>query len=264
MATIDFDQTRAELEHRLKMLQGRFVEPEFIRDYYGLDSLDAHDLLHDVNRYRKTMAPGPENDAAYVDRYALEGFFQARRLLPLKWAALTLGLNEELFRKVLAKRYELPTPLREEYVWYECLVKTSFAEDVRRVLPQLRNRSFYDHRGFCQFLHPALQKALKISDAEMAEGTAWCATDQALREVGLGDDPPRVAEYFDCLTCAPLSAAHCMWLELKKPRNLPPDRCSKLTFVCYPEQIGDLYVGTRPPDDLSRYERYRQHLAGAR
>lgn len=254
-----------EIERRLEMLRGRYVDPEYVRDYYGLDDIRAHELLNDdINRYRQTMTRAPNGDAAFVDRYALEGFFQARSLLPFKWAALSLGMNEELFRKVLERRHELPTPLRDQYVLYDCLVKTNFAQDVRRVLPELKNRSFYDHRGFCQYLHPALQKALKISDEEMSEGTARCATDLALREAGMGDEPPRLAEYFDCLTCEPLSAAHCMWLELKKPKSLPPDRCSKLTFVIHRNQLGKLYAGVDPPDNLSRYERYRaKHLTGA-
>jgi len=70
-----------QLQQRVEMLKGRFVFPEYVRDYYGLDSLEAYDLLNeDLDRFQRTMVPSPKNDAAFVDRYALEGFFRARRL----------------------------------------------------------------------------------------------------------------------------------------------------------------------------------------
>lgn len=130
-------------QHRLEMLRNRFVDVEYIADYYGLADFPAQaELISDIERYRVTMPHVEEVPAGLFDRYALEGFLQARGVLPLKWAAAGVGMRQELFEQILERRLELPTPLREEYVLYDSLVKSSFADDVGRVLPALRFRSF--------------------------------------------------------------------------------------------------------------------------
>jgi hypothetical protein len=100
----------------------------------------------------------------------------------------------------------------------------------------------------------ALSQDLKIPDAEIQNGKLWCATDRQLNEAGLGDYPRRFGYHFDCLTCDPLSIAHAVWLDFKKPLSLGPDRCSKLVFVQYRGDLEGWVAGTRIPDDLQRYE----------
>jgi len=245
------------VEHRFDMLRGRFIDTQYLSDYYGLPDVATNaDLTADLARYRATLRDPPVPPAGMTDRYVLEGFLQARRLLPTKWAAARIGLNPELFAIILDRRMDLPTPLRKEYREYGCLVEEGLAEDLLRALPQLRFRTFSDHESFCERLHAALSQALAIDDAEMQAGKLWCATDRALEEVGQGDYPRRFGYHYDCLTCEPLSLAHGVWLDFRKPLNLGPDRCSKITFVRYRDVLANWVAGTRGPDDLDRYEEY--------
>ena len=248
----------AEIErHRFEMLQNRSVDNQYVTDYYGLDGLEQNaQLLEDLGRYRATLRNSPQPPAGMVDRYALEGFFQTRRLLPKKWAAARLGMKSEMLDEILKRRTDLPTPLRKEYVEYDCLVEEGLSEDLVRSLPQLRFRTFSHQESFCEQLHGALGQVLGISDAAMQEGKLWCATDRVLNEVGLGDYPRRYCYHFECMTCEPLSVAHAVWLDFKKPLDVGPDRCSKLVFVRYREQLEVWAAGTRAPDDLERYEEY--------
>jgi hypothetical protein len=246
-----------DVQHRFDMLRGRFVDAQYLVDYYGLDGLAGNaNLLADIARYRGTLRNIPDTPPGEFDRYVLEGFLQTRRLLPIKWAAARLGMKPTLLTTILGRRMDLPTPLRSEYLEYDCLIEEGLAEDFVRALPQFRFRTFSDHESFCERLHVAVGQSLAIPDAEINEGKLWCATDQALSEVGLGDYPPRYGYHFDCLTCEQLSGAHAMWLDFRKPLALGPDRCSKLVFVRHRQELQAWIAGTRAPDDLEKYEEY--------
>ncbi len=245
------------LQHRFDGLQGRFVDAQYLLQYYGLDGLAGNaDLLADLSRYGGTLRNSPDSMPGMVNRYVLEGFFQARRMLPVKWAAARLGMKPTLLTAVLDRRTDLPIPIRRNYIEYGCLVEEGLSEDLIRALPQLRFRTFSDHECFCERLHSALSQALAIPDATIQEGKLWCDTDRELNEVGLGDYPRRYGYHFDCLTCGPLSVAHAVWLDFHKPFSLGPDRCSKLIFVRYRQDLEPWVAGTRAPDDLDRYEEY--------
>jgi hypothetical protein len=243
------------------MLQTRYIDDQYVKDYYGLEDLSSNaDLRADMERYRNTLQNAAGAPEGKVDRYVLEGFFQTQKLLPEKWAAARLGMKPEMLKNILGRLTELPTPLRKTYVYYSCLVDEGLSEGLVRSLPQLRFRTFYDQESFCEQLQAALSEALKIPETTIREGKLWCATDRALNEKGLGDYPRRYGYHFDCLTCDPLSAAHAVWLDFKKPLNLGPDRCSKLVFVRCREDLEKWVAGTRAPEDLERYEEY---FAGA-
>jgi hypothetical protein len=238
---------------RFKMLQGRTIDELYVRDYYGIENLlGVKELREDMNAYRRsTFANLPAESEGFVDRYVFEGFLQARGLLPRKWSAARLGLKVPMLDAILLRRMELPTPLRKEYVFYDCLVDASLAEDLIRALPELRYRTFYDHESFCERLHRALAASLNIPDDEMSNAKLWCATDAALGE--LADYPRRYALHFDCLTCEPLSAAHQIWLDFDKPLMLGPDRCSKLFYVENEELLQSHVAGAREPEGLDLY-----------
>jgi hypothetical protein len=245
-----------DVQHRFDMLQGRFIDTDYVVDYFGIDDILGNvDLVADMARYRAAFDNAPAQPDM-IDRYVLEGFLQARRLLPKQWAAARLGMKPAMLDRIILHRMDLPTPLRKQYIEYECLVEEGIAEELIRVLPLLRFKTFYDHESFCGQLHMALRQALNISEADMQSGALWCATDDALNTVGLGDYPRRYGFHFDCLTCEPLSVAHAIWLDFEKPLTLSPDRCSKLTFVRYHEDLGAWAAGTRAPDDLERYEEF--------
>ena len=246
----------SELEqHRFDMLVDRFIDVQYIADYYGIEGFAQNaNLVADLERFRSTMRNPPPVPDGMVDRYAVEGFLQARRLLPVKWAAARVGMTSALLGEILDRRLDLPTPIRQDYLEYGCLMPEGLSEVLIGALPALRFRTFYDHETFCEHLHNAIRLALNMPQAQFDQGKLWCATDSMLAAAGDGDYPRRYGYHFDCLTCEPLSAAHAIWLDFKKPLSLSPDRCSKLQFVRYRDELEDWVAGTRIPDDLERYE----------
>ncbi len=79
----------------------------------------------------------------------------------------------------------------------------------------------------------------------------FCATSDRLQEY-----PRRFAAHFDCLTLELLSTKHSVWLDFRKPLNLPPDRCSKLVYLENRDMLKPFSAGTGEPDNLSEYERF--------
>jgi hypothetical protein len=246
-----------ELEqHRLHMLTHREVDQQYVEDYFGLANLgDNHELLEDLAKYRQTLRNPPDVAANAFDRYVLEGYFDTTGLLPTKWAAARLGMTPAMLDQILDQAVPLPTPLRKQYRYFDCLVDKQIGEDLVRHLPALRFRTFSDHESFCQQLHEALRAVVGVSENDMNAAKIWCATDQVLNNVGLGDYPRRFGYHFDCLTCEPLSAAHALWLNFGKPMNLGPDRVSKLFYVRNIDELEEYSrIGTRPPEGLERYQ----------
>jgi hypothetical protein len=165
-----------------------------------------------------------------------------------------LGLNRDCFKQVLPEIQKLLP--RGSYVVFDELVDESLIEDCVTNLPGLRFRTFTDHEAFCSRLHEALSQELGIPPEVLHTNSLWCATDQWLAAHGDGGDyPRRYAQHFDCITCLPLSLAHATWLEFGKPMSLGPDRCSKLTYIGYYEELSVYNAGTGEPDDLERYRR---------
>jgi len=239
-------------QHRFEMLQEREVDDAYVREYYGIEGLAGNaDLTADMAKYRETLPKPPVCGPGRFDRYVIEGFLQTRKLLPKKWEAARLGMKPAMLETVIARRLDLPTPLRKEYVFYGCLIDEELGDDLIRVLPGLRFRTFSHHESFCERLHDALRTSLGISEQDMRDAKLWCATDQALG--AQGDYPRRYAQYFDCLTCQPLSTAHQVWLDFGKPLFLSPDRCSKLFYVRHEEQLAPYAAGRGEPEGLERY-----------
>ena len=240
---------------RLQMLQSRLVDAAFIKDYYGLDDLAGKpNLTSDLAAIKTTLRNPPPDQHGKIDRVVLEALFSIKHLLPKKWAAARLGMKESLFETVFTGRQSLPIPMRKSYLEYDCLIDESLFEDLNGSITAFRFVTFSDQENYCERLHDALKTSLHLSDQQLAEGKLWCASDQAMSNVGLGDYPRRYGYYFDCITCDPLSAAHATWLDFKKPLFLSPDRCSKLLYAKYENEIAPWKAGTRGPDDLDIYK----------
>lgn len=241
-------------KERIDMLLSRNVDMAYIKAYYGLeDPTGLPDLMSDLSAVRGTLRKLPPDQPEKLDRVVLETLFSTRHVLPKKWAAARLGMNEWLFELVFSNRKKLPIPMRKSYLEYDCLIDESFLNDLNGALPAFRFVTFSDHENYCDRLHDALRTALGLSDEQLAAGKLWCATDQAMNNVGLGDYPRRFGYYFDCITCEPLSPAHATWLDFAKPLFLSPDRCSKLLYAKYEAEISSWKAGTRGPDDLDTY-----------
>lgn len=246
--------------HRFQMLQGSWIDHDYLHEYYGLGSLPNNLSLRDAVERIANGQPA-ERDGSF-NRYAIELFFTKNKLRPKKWMAAELGMTIDFLDIVLDRIDELPVP-RRNYLLFEALVDERLRDDLVTNLPSLRFRTFYDHESFCRRTHEALAEALQLSEQQVSDMSLWCATDQWLdRTIGDADYPRRYALHFDCVTCEPLSVAHAVWLDFRKPLSLGPDRCSKLTYVKHLDELQPFLAGTRPPDDLERYERATE-TAGA-
>jgi len=239
------------LEHlqRFEMLQtGPCVPTEYLRDYYGLILPLSGPAQAAFDPYTASLPRRTPCPADHDSRYEVEGFMSRSELRTKKWMGARLGMQTESLESVLSvlnrigiqrTRYEVGTEF----------VAEPLKDDLIRSLPGLRFRTFSDHTAFCERLHAELAK-LELNIAPL-----YCATADRLGEWR------RYAAYFDCLTLEPLSPAHSMWLNFRKPMNLPPDRCSKLFYVENREALRPFTAGTTEPEDLDTYQ---QFLAGGK
>lgn len=242
-----------EQESRFQILSQSACSPgQYFQDYYGLKAWPpaaGTEAAAAFDRYRAGLRRTTACPAQTWSRYELEGFMARFDVLPRKWAGARLGMNEDSIQLVLEAlgqlglrrdRYELDTTF---------ILEKLLHDDLIRSLPGMRFRTFGDHNGFCERLHAEFRKL------GVAVTPLFCATQDRL-----GEYPRRYAMYFDALTLEPLSAGHSVWLDFRKPLNLPPDRCSKLFYVENRDVLRPYVAGTGEPDGLVQYE---QFLAGA-
>ena len=232
-------------EARLDILRrGGCVPVGYLGDYYGLawplqgECLDDFNVWH--QRYpRRTTCPNGD-----VSRVALEAFMQAKEVVPFKWMAARLGMEEASLRDLIARLPELGIR-PQQFVVYSGMVAESLPEFLVTHLPGLRFRTFSDHNSFCERLHAELKDTIGLEVESL-----FCATADMM------GDNRQYASYFDCLTLKPLSGRHQLWLDFRKPLNLAPDRCSKLFYCENREVLREFCAGSREPEDLSEFERY--------
>lgn len=177
-----------------------------------------------------------------ASRFDIEGFAVRADVLSRKWMAARLGMKQTSLGDLLANldkfgmqqsRYELGSEF----------IADSLRDDLIRHVPGMRFRTFDDHNAFCERLHS------EVANVGVAIDRLICATSAQL-----GEYPRRFAIHFDTLTFEPLSAKHSVWLNFRKPLNLPPDRCSKLFYVENRDRLKLFVAGSSEPDDLEIYE----------
>jgi len=173
---------------------------------------------------------------------------QQKNVLPKKWIGARLGMEVASLDELLTRIKDIRMR-PQRYVVYTDLIAESLPEDLVPNLPGLKYRTFSDHNSLCQRLHADLDKVLGIKTQPL-----FCATADRLQ-----DCPRQFASHFDCITLAPVSGKHQMWLDFRKPLNLGPDRCSKLLYAENRDALRPYCAGTQEPDDL---ESYLQFLAG--
>jgi len=238
--------------HRFEMLRGPWVDRDYLRAFYDLACLPGNSSL--VDALARFANGRPVEQGGTFNRYAIELFLGKSKLLPKRWMAARMGMTVDFLERTLANIETLPVP-QCSYVLYDALVDERLSDDLVTNLSGLRFRTFYDHESFCRQLHRALAELLELSEQEIQGMSLWCATDQWLaREVNDGDYPRRYALHFDGISCEPLSVAHAVWLDFRKPLSLGPDRCSKLTYARNKDELRPFLAGTREPDNLQRYE----------
>jgi hypothetical protein len=222
--------------------EGPCVPVEYVRDYYGLTWPLSVDLRQDFEAWRgRLRRPAHCGDEA-VSRYELESFMQQKDVETKKSMGARLGMTVDSLEQVLSHLSGLQMR-RQRYDVYPDLVARSLSEDLVRNLPGLKFRVSSDHNAFCARLHSELQNELKIEVEPL-----FCATSDILQ-----DDSRQYAREFDCITLAPLSGRHQIWLDFRKPLNLGFDRCSKLFYAENREALRPYCAGTQEPDDVDEY-----------
>jgi hypothetical protein len=153
-----------------------------------------------------------------------------------------LGMQETSVGELLKRKDDFG--LIPQYEYADELVLESFKDDLPRSLTSLRFRTFGSHNDFCRRLHAAIKLEHNIEVEPL-----WCNTSQELQET-----PVLYANNFDCLTVAPLSTRHAIWLDFHKPLSLPPDRCSNLFFVQNRAILEPFTAGSTVAENLELYE----------
>jgi hypothetical protein len=234
---------------RFDMLrQGPCASSAYVWDYYGLHWPFGGDLISDYDLWRTELKRKNGCVDGTVSRHELEAFLQRKQVLPTKWMAARLGMRASELDSLLGRLPEIGLrPPR--YIVYPELISEALADDLVANLPGLRFRTFSDHESFCLRLHEELRQRLGIAIEPL-----FCATSERIQEY-----PRRFAKHFDCITLAPLSVKHQLWLSFHKPLLLGPDRCSKLFYVENHEALRPYCAPDREPEEL---EAYQQFLAG--
>jgi len=236
------------LERLAILRNGACAPPQFITEYYGLPWPFENELNSDFQIWRKTLARPTTCGQDSASRYEIEAFMQHQHIVPRKWMAALLGMQEVSFDNLTQRLGDLG--LRpQRYLPYDNMAATSLSEDIIPALPNLRFWTFASQNSFCTRLHADIVSALGFVVEPM-----FCDTSTRIQ-----DYPRQYAKHFDCLTLAPLSVKHTVWLDFRKPLSLGPDRCSKLFYASHRDDLQPFCAGTSEPEDLDIYE---QLIAG--
>ncbi|HUY31548.1 MAG TPA: hypothetical protein VMV69_02125 [Pirellulales bacterium] len=224
-----------EFQERLETARSRRCTFDFVQAYFGLDfRADAY-LRRDYDFWmRQRGKPDPLKDEC-LDRWRLEKFLQDRQLLPVKWAALQLGMAEAALVRLRARMQETGPILA--YHTSPDLLGKSFEEDLLAQLPQFRYQTPSNHNDFCRRLHEWI---LEVFDVTVEP--VHCATSERV-----GHQPPEYAKYLDIVALDPVGPRYQLWLDFGKWMTLPPDRCSVLLFAAHPNELVPFIAGRVPP-----------------
>lgn len=227
-----------EQQGRFHMLRsGECIPTGYLQAYYGLTWPLSDNARDSFKQYRDSLRRPKQCPDDSVSRYEIEGFMSRANLLPHKWMAARLGMQDISLAKVLDGLDKLGMQ-RQRYAVLPGFVAESLTEDIIRFLPGLKFKTFRDHNAYCERLHADLKQTLQIDVQRL-----FCATSVAME-----DYPQRFSMHFDCLTLEPVSTKHSVWLDFHKPLNLAPDRCSKLFYAGNRDELKPFIMGSEPED----------------
>jgi len=208
-----------EQKKRLKTLEDRWCDQKLLAELYGIhlpDEALIGRFRSWAARFRRNRTVAKKNHT--YDRHALEGYFQFNKLLPVKWAAARLGMEQDSFDDLLNILGEQSLIVRDVT---EQTVHEIFVRDMHKFFTALSYTVFSDHNDFCRNLHKAVQKDLGLRVKPV----------RCVASAAFGDDPPDYGYDFDCISSEPLGLRHQVWLDFGKPVNLKPDVCSEKLFL---------------------------------
>jgi hypothetical protein len=226
-----------EQRERFEKLKGPWCSHELILELYGLDLVRDQALQGALLSWGERLKrPGNETvRPGRIHRHHLETFFQIRKLLPLKLAAVRLGMDADSLVRVEEALKERGFYLRSALS--DQLVMEPQLREITQFLPSLSSRIFSNHSSFCLRLHEAIAQELNFK-----VGALRCVTSLAL-----GEEPPQYADEFDAITLEPIGVQYQVWLDFQKPMHLKPDCCATKTYVENQELLrGYLFAGEQP------------------
>lgn len=218
-------------KRRLEELKEPWCSAAFIEELYGLNLQQDKAVLGRFRAWSERFwrEDVVKQSGGSYHRHALETFLQISELLPRKWAAVELGMDQDSFDKTLAglaRKSLLPPGVVDDP-----LVAKGLVRDIHRLFPALARTAFTTHSAYCARLHVAIEKDLGVNVTPL-----HCVTSEALAE-----DPLEYASDFDAITLEPVGTKYQVWLDFKKPINLKPDCCS-LKFFAAEEDTLSPYV----------------------
>jgi hypothetical protein len=220
------------IEKRLADLRSDWIDESTLKAIYGLD-LTNQAFERDLIRWDRLLRrPRDVLKEGKIRRFALETYFQHKKLMPARWAGARIGMDNHSFDEIIQVVEE--RGLSEEFRTNTGLVSEAIDRLLIQILPPLQNRIFSDHDNFCRRLHEVIK-----DEWGLAIQPLHCVTAVALKE--------RDYSYAFCmLTDQPVGLRYRVWLDLGKPMNLPPDTCSYVAYFDNQALLASALLGSQP------------------
>ena len=224
--------------NRLGELQSAWCSPQMIMELHGIPIREPEDRFIGKCRawarsHRGQQLERQEDD--YVNRYVLEQFMQYEKLVSVKRAALSLGMEEDSLRRILASMEE-DFLIPNQYEYSNWVISSRFVQEIYRYFDDTRGVVFGSHNVYCKRLHIAIYKVLNIEVLSLYDTTS------VLHE----EHDPDYSTTLDHVSLEPVGVRYKVWLDTKKPINLAPDVCSYKIYFNNLELLEPLVVGTKP------------------
>ncbi|HEY4121159.1 MAG TPA: hypothetical protein VGM56_25015 [Byssovorax sp.] len=180
-----------------------------------------------------------------MDRHALETFLLQNGLVSWKWAAVYLGMETDVLKRVVNLMEGRSDVIQLRSGVSEDLVRRREAASLSRAFPSLRSGAFANHSEMCRALHAAIKSEFDIDVTPVC-----CVTSRLLEP-----ERPDIAVAFDAITMDAVGLRYQVWLETNKPVNLAPDVCSLRFYALNEAELRQSVMkGGAPPtiDDKLR------------
>jgi hypothetical protein len=221
--------------HQLSL--GEYQPEGFLQDLYGLTQEGFHNALSSVGSFASKFLDLDFQHDDLFSRWALESFFVRFDLLPPRLAAYRLGVSLDsmsAIRDFAQTELALPTSV---------FMDPKFAYDANLVnhfyqyFPSLRMTLFSNHTSQCKAIHRELRKA----------GVSFTPVYDEL-SLKINPKSPDAPYAIDVATLQPLGLRNTVWLGLKKPIRLEPDKTSILTYIRFEAELQPILSSFHKPD----------------
>ncbi len=229
--------TTEEVRKRLELLNTRLWPKAELESWIGINFARAHPLLAQFQMWNTGTYEAACDNPPTIDTHKFAIFLNSRKYVPLRGAAVSLGLTDESFRQVMAAERTRQLFQSEVEGAFPGVYNSEFISGFFKIFPRMRKGVFPDTDTFFRILHGEIREHLQ--DTVMPR---MCETSRALRE-----DPQHFGATLDCITLEPVSLPYQVFLNTHKPLQLRPDSCSWLTYFRFEDILRPVLMGS-PPD----------------